>query len=296
MAAGPGGDSVTQPIGTYPAGWPPAGGAPTRSDRAAAGLPWGPQAAGEWPPRWEAGRARAAGAAAQVRDRLAGRRDPVRRHERRKRWTRRSLIARSVATLGLAWVTMHVDPAPGIELGELFWGTTTVLVGAGAVGAGQRLWRLERTAPPVAPLRPAPLPPAGSAARGALQRLAERERVLGDLLLHLGPAAEDPRLVAADAAAALRLHGARIASVEAARRGAPAESRPGLDAAVAVLVRQLDGGVAGYDALVVAAADAVSASATLSVSVGDSVLAQRLTDATDALAGLARGLREISGG
>jgi hypothetical protein len=44
----------------------------------------------------------------------------------------------------------------------------------------------------------------------------------------------------------------------------------------------------------VAAADAVSASATLSVA--DPVLAQRLADATDALAGLARGLREVSGG
>jgi len=252
--------------------------------------PVGAEPPPQWPQRWEDGRARAVDA---VRDRLTTRRDPVRRHQRRKRWTRRSMAARGAATLGLAWVTMHVDPAPGIELGEVFWGTTTVLVGAGAVGAGRRLWQLERTSPPVMPPRPAPLPPAGSAARGALVRLAERERVLADLLVHLGPAADDPRLVAADAAGALRTHGARVTAVEAARRGAPPDSRAGLDAAVMVLARQLDDGVDGYDALVIAAADAVSASASLQT--GDPVLALRLTDATDALAGLARGLREVAG-
>jgi hypothetical protein len=276
------------------AGWSAGAG-----ERRAAGAaqPWpyrrGAPAGSEWPQTWEAGRVRAVDAAARVRAQLAGRRDPVRRHERRKRWTRRSVVARGVATVGLAWVTMHVDPAPGIEFGEVFWGTATVIVGAGAVGAGRRLWQLERTSPPVAPPRPAPLPPAGSAARGALERLAERERVLADLLAHLGPAADDPRTVAADAAAALRTHGTRVAAVEAARRGAPPDSRAGLDAAVAVLTRQLDEGVAGYDALVVAAADAVSASATLQA--GEPVLAQRLADATDTLAGLAQGLREVAG-
>jgi hypothetical protein len=275
------------PASHRPAGWPP----PAGEWPPPAG--WPPPGA-EWPQRWDAGRVRAVEAAARVRAQVAGRRDPVRRHERRKRWTRRSLVARGVATLGLAWVTMHVDPAPGIELAEVFWGTTTAIVAAGAVGTGRRLWKLEHTSPPVAPPRPAPLPPAGSAARGALGRLAERERVLADLLAHLGSAADDPRLVAADAAAALRAHGARVTAVEAARSGAPPESRAGLDAAVAVLARQLDEGVAGYDALVVAAADAVSASATLQA--GNPVLAQRLTDATDALAGLAQGLRDVAAG
>jgi hypothetical protein len=259
-----------------------------------------PSAGSEWPRRWEAGRLWAADAAGRVREQLTTRRrDPVRRHERRKRWTRRSLAARCVATAGLAWVTMHVDPTPGIDLGEVFWGSTTVVAGAGAAGAGRRLWQLERNPPSVAPPRPAraaraaPLPPVGSAARGPLQRLAERERVLADLLAHLGPAAEDPRLVAAGAAAALRTHGARMAAVEAARHGAAPASRAGLDTALAVLARQLDDGVAGYDALVAAAAAAVAASATLQA--GDPVLAQRLTDATDALAGLAQGLREVAG-
>jgi hypothetical protein len=61
-----------------------------------------------------------------------------------------------------------------------------------------------------------------------------------------------------------------------------------------VLLRRLDDGVAGYDALVVAAADAVSASATFQA--GEPVLAARLQDATDALAGLAAGLRDVSTG
>ena len=59
------------------------------------------------------------------------------------------------------------------------------------------------------------------------------------------------------------------------------ELAAGLDAAVAVLVERLDAGVAAYAALVVAAADAVAASATLQA--GDPVLLLRLTEATDSL-------------
>src|SRR5438105_3788323 len=85
------------------------------------------------------------------------------------RRARRAFVARGIATLCLAWVTTHADHHPGIGLGEVFWGSTTVVVGAGATGAGRRLWQLERSAPPVAPTRPAPLPPAGSVARGPLE-------------------------------------------------------------------------------------------------------------------------------
>jgi hypothetical protein len=98
--------------------------------------------------------------------------------------------------------------------------------------------------------------------------------------------------VAADAAAGLRRHADRVTAVHRARVGAPPASRPGLDAALGVLLRQLDDGVSGYEALVVAAADAVSASATFQA--GDPVLASRLTDATDALAGLAAGMRDVT--
>ena len=146
---------------------------------------------------------------------------------------------------------------------------------------------------PVPGTCPAPRrPPRGCPARRPLDRLAERERALAGLLGHLGAAGDEPREVAADAAATLRELGARTTAVDRARRGAPPASAAGLDAAVAVLMRQLEAGVAAYDALVVAAADAVAASATLQA--GDPVLLLRLTEATDSLAGLAQGLREVA--
>jgi hypothetical protein len=212
-------------------------------------------------------------------------RDPGRRFERSKRRARRWLVLLSLLTAALAVATWQVsDGGWAVPVG-----LATVLVGLKAVEAGRRVWRLEHTAAP--PPSAAPLP-RGSAAWPAMQRLAERERVLADLLSHLGPSADDTRCVAADAVAALRTHAARVSAVDRARRGAVPAARAGLDAALAVLVQQLDDGVAGYDALVVAAADAVSAAATFQA--GDPVLASRLADATDTLAGLAAGLREVT--
>ena len=228
-----------------------------------------------------------------ARDRVAVRRDPVRKHERRKRWARRSVIARGVVTFALAWVTFHVGPAPGLQADEVLWGTAASAAAVSTVGAGRRLWRLERTVPPPAPPRPAPLPPPGSASRPALQHLAEREQALHGLLVHLGADAAEPRSVAAAAATALRALGARVDAVDTARRGAPPEAAECLAAGLAVLVRQLDDGVAAFEALVVAAADAVSAGATLASP--QPLLTQRLGEATDTLAGLAAGLRAVTG-
>jgi hypothetical protein len=216
-------------------------------------------------------------------------RDPARRFERAKRRARRRLVLLSVLTVGLAWLTWHADGGPGVQAGEVLWGVGTVLAAGKTAAAGRRVWRLEHTAPPSPAAGPLPR---DSAAWPAMRRLAERERVLAGLIAHLGGNADETRAVAADAAAALRGHAARVTAVDRARRGAPPASRAGLDAALGVLVRQLDDGVAGYDALVVAAADAVSASAAFQT--GDPVLGHRLADATDALAGLAAGLREIS--
>jgi hypothetical protein len=173
-------------------------------------------------------------------------------------------------------------------------GGATAVIAVGAVGAGLRLRTLQRTpVPPTpAPRVPAMRLPRDSPARHPLDRLAERERVLTGLLAHLGPAAAEPSAVAADAAAELRDLGARTVAVHQARRGAPAGAVAGLDAAVAVLVDQLEAGVAAYDALVVAAAEAVAAEATLHA--GDPVLLLRLTEATDSLAGLADGLRQVA--
>jgi hypothetical protein len=238
-----------------------------------------------------------AGSAAQdrlqeLRGHLAVWRDPVYRHQRRKRWARRSLTVRALATVGLIWATTQVGSAPGVEASEVLVGAATCVVAVGTARAARKVWRLERAAPPAFTPPPAPLPPRGSVARPALDRLAERERALGGLLTHLGSSADDIRPTAADAAAALRELGSRVAAVDAARQGAGASARGPLDSAVAALVRQLDQGVEAYDALVVAAADALSASATLRA--GDPALTRRLTEATDALAGLAAGLREVT--
>jgi hypothetical protein len=225
----------------------------------------------------------------------AARRDPVRRHERQVRRARRKFRVESAVAGGLGVAALSAGVAPGWTMAEIGFGGAAAMVGLVAAGAGHRLRELRRQPP--APRRRdlprPPRPPRDCPARGPLDRLTERERALAGLLAHLGAAGDEPRAVAADAAATLRELGARTAAVDRARRGAPAESAPGLDAAVGVLMRQLEAGVAAYDSLVVAAADAVAASATLQA--GDPVLLLRLTEATDSLAGLAAGLRAVAG-
>lgn len=218
--------------------------------------------------------------------------DPAARAERKRRRARRSLAYRSLATLGLAYLTSRVGVDPGVELGEVFWAAASVVTGVGAVSAGRLIWRLERAPRPVrVPALPA-LPPPGSCARPALTRLNARESVLGELLTALGSAAGDGWADAAGAAQTLRQLAARIVLLESARQGVPAEAAPGLDAALAVLRQRLDEGVSGYERLVCSASDAVAAHAG-----GidhDSVSVRRLEEAADSLAGLARGLRETA--
>jgi hypothetical protein len=224
--------------------------------------------------------------------RIAAWRDPVWQFERTRRRAWRSLAFRLFVVLGLAAITASVGAGPGFELGEVVWGAATVAAAVVAIPAALRVWRLEHTSPPAPLPRPAPLPPRSSVVRPALERLAERERVLADLLVHTGPVAAETSSVAADAAGALRTLGTCAVAVEQARRSAPAGGEAGLDTAIGLLVRQLEDGVAAYDALVAATADVVTASVTLQA--GDPVRAARLADATDALAGLARGLREVT--
>jgi len=244
-------------------------------------------------------RATARDGLAMLRQAVTSRRDPARLHAKRLRRARRAVGVRSVAAAGLGWLTATVGATPGLELGEVAWGGATAVAALGAVSAGLRLAELRRA--PVPAPRTAPLPgavrvkrpPRDCPSRGPLDRLADRERALAGLLVHLGPAADEPRVVAADAAALLRELGSRITAVDRARRGAPDASRAGLDSAVTSLVGRLEAGVTAYEALVVAAADAVAAGATLRT--GDALLAARLSEATDSLAGLAAGLREVAG-
>src|SRR5829696_2726012 len=276
-AHGPGGSVGGGPPGPLPAG--PGRGGLTRqlTDLLAAGR----EAAGE--------------RLAEAYGAVAARRDPARQHAKRIRRTQRRLRARATVAGGLTVVAATAGVAPGLDAVEVGFGGAAAVVALTALAAGRRLRELRRTPVPRRRSRELPRPkrlPWDCPARGPLDRLATRERALAGLLVHLGSAADEPRAVAADAAAALRELGDRIAAVDRARRGAAPASAAGLGTAVTGLVGQLEAGIAGYDALVVAAADAVAASATLRA--GDPVLLLRLTEATDSLAGLAEGLHEIA--
>ncbi len=230
-----------------------------------------------------------------VRDAMAAWGDPVRRHAKQVRRVRRKVAAETTVAGGLGALALTAGIGPGLDVVEVGLGGAAAVVGMAALGAAGRLRELRRN-PPAArsAARPArlPRPPRDCPSRGPLDRLAERERALAGLLAHLGPAGDESRAVAASAAVALRDLGARTSAVHQARRGAGPAAAGGLDTAVAALVERLEAGVAAYDALVVAAADAVAAAATLQA--GDPVLLLRLTEATDSLAGLAAGLREVS--
>jgi hypothetical protein len=141
----------------------------------------------------------------------------------------------------------------------------------------------------VAEAGPPPRPPRrASAARPAADRLAAGRLALAGLLTGLGPLAGDTGREAAAGERALRAQVEQVTAVETALYAAPAAAVPGLLAARDVLVAALTAGVETYERLVVAAADCVAAAA----GGVDSLAARRLTEAGDALAGLARGLDE----
>lgn len=217
-----------------------------------------------------------------VVERLAelGQPDPARKHAKRVRRAERKMRAQATVAFGFAGLTGVAVAASAPEIADVGLGAVTVLVGAAAVRAGRRVSGLRRQPPP--PPR-AVRPPKDSPARSPLDRLAAQEQTLHVLLGHLGEAAADPRRVAASAAAGLRDLGARLTAVDRAHRVSG-----GLQDAVAALRRQLDSGIAAYDALVVAAADAVAADAGLRAP------APSLQEATDTLAGLAAGLRAVA--
>ncbi len=130
--------------------------------------------------------------------------------------------------------------------------------------------------PPVLPVAPPPHP--RSAAWPAVRRLEAVRQELVRLLPLVAPpgraAAEEAWHAAAESDAALRWQAARLAAVEP-HRGADPE-----------LLRPLFLGVEAQERLVVAVADLVAACA-------DPRASARLQDATDALHGLAQGLREV---
>jgi hypothetical protein len=166
----------------------------------------------------------------------------------------------------------------------LGWGDTWLVVGAGfsllAARSVARLLQAPVVPAPVAPLAPrVPPPPAvQSAAFPAVRRLEAAREAMARLLPLVAPAgrdaADDAWRCAADNDAALRWQAARLAAVEPHRGAEPA------------LMDLLYGGVVAQERLVAGLADLVSASA-------DPHAVSRLQDATDALHGLASGLREV---
>jgi hypothetical protein len=128
-----------------------------------------------------------------------------------------------------------------------------------------------------------------SAAAPVVDRLNQATRAMPHLLDKLGPHAGDTGREAAAAHAALRRLAVRVTVVEQTLPVAPVESREALLDVRSGLVGQLDHGVRAYERLAGAAAECVAALARG----GDTLAVSRLTEAGDALRGLAAGLTEI---
>ena len=144
------------------------------------------------------------------------------------------------------------------------------------------VWLTRPTSVPALPVPPVaavpPPPPPASAAFPAVRRLEDARAALLRLVPLVAPAgreaADEAWRAAAEAHLALRWQAARLAAVEPHRGAEPS------------LVDQLYSGVVAQERLVAGMADLVSASA-------DPLATARLQDATDALHGLAQGLREV---
>jgi hypothetical protein len=234
--------------------------------------------------------------------------EPAAKLERRKRRASRAMTLWIVLTIlcGLyAFLVISGLAGGATEIGAIVQraimpGAGVVVFGALGVRSGIRLHQLKKVQLP-ASTAPPPLPAASSAAREPMERLAESEASLAELLdqlsapTSLGTSAvpevsvADARATANEAATALRGLAARIVAIERARNASPAAERGALDTAVRTLREQLDDGLDGFGGLVAAAGHALGAS-----SGGVGVSKQALTDATDHLAGLAMALRELS--
>lgn len=254
---------------------------------------------------------------AQVQEALARRTDDTVRIERQRRklerkrlWASRWAAAWAVICLiTIAYVALAfaglVDEGP--DASAIAGGIgITVATGALAIRSTRRMVLLKRARDefdrqhkPAAVAAPRPvMPPKSSAAYEPMQRLAEAEDALTQLVQQLagsqGLPASVPlesvahaELTGAEAAQALRAVASQLAAVELARDHAPPMERGPLIEGVRRLREQLDEGLNGYRSLVAAAGRVVAASSSAGPK-------QELADATDHLAGLAMALRELS--
>ncbi|HVV10408.1 phage shock envelope stress response protein PspM [Amycolatopsis sp.] len=235
---------------------------------------------------------------AEARAKWAQWNTPAAKLERRKRRASRALTLWILLTIlcglyAVAAGTGLIVATSSAQYGSVAAALVTATLG---VRSGLRLRQLNRTELPPEAARPRRLPPVKSVARAPMERLAECEESLAELLRQLsasslvaGESVEDARKTAGEAAAALRALADRVQAVERARDSAPAADRKALDSAVKNLADQLNEGLDDYSGLVAAAGRAVAAGGH-----GMQQSKEALTDATDRLAGLAIALREVS--
>lgn len=248
--------------------------------------------------------------AEQIRGQLTRWNSPAAKLERRRRRTSAWLTLWMVITAIAATFAIVGVLQPGLAAGfaQVLAGIVAAAIAAGvlAVRSGLHLQSIRREqrelqAGSTGPMALAPrvhhaLPPRGSLAREPMQRLAEAERTLADLLRRVGMSgtATVPResldqaaATGAEAAAALRNVAAALHAVERAREHAPAPDRAALQEAVTGMRARLDEGLAEYGTLIAAAGRLVAASSTGGPD------RELLTDAADRLHGLAVALREL---
>jgi len=198
----------------------------------------------------------------------------VRRRAKKAARARRELPVELVLAGGAGLASLPLEGTLGV----------LAVVGSGvfAVRALRSVSRLRRPALPQPPWHGeppiAPPPPVGSVAFPAIRRLETVREELRRLLPMVCPGgrhvAQQAWAAAGEADAALRWQAARLAAVEPHR---------GADDA---LLRPLYDGVVAQELLLGAVAELVVASA-------DPLAGDRLQDATDAVNGLAQGLREL---
>ena len=220
--------------------------------------------------------ARHAQASAQARARAErAHAKAVARRERKRIKARQALPLQVVLAAGWGLLTVPVDGGLAVVAGVV-----GVLQGTRAAGSVALLRRSPlpplAALPSVPPVAPPPHP--RSAAWPAVRRLEVVRHELTVLLPLVAPAGRDAATeawqAAGEADGVLRWQAARLAAVEP-HRGAAEE-----------LLRPLYDGVACQERLLAAVADLVAASA-------DPLATARLQDATDALHGIAMGLREL---
>ncbi|MGI5217340.1 phage shock envelope stress response protein PspM [Nocardia sp. CA-290969] len=233
--------------------------------------------------------------------------DPRERELRRRRRARRRSIglgtASGLTTAGAVGLVILSAPAWVV----LVLGGGAVALVTGAALSTRRYLQLRRAPLPLAGYVPRKLPPARSAARPAMSRLARAERLLHDVAGQIArtrrlPADELDDLVAtaASGAAALTALAADIATMEGAVRtlgggelGDPADVHR-LTETVQSIVARLDTGVAEYEQVVAAATRVLAVDETGALRYEFDGIVADLRRAADRMDGWAQALTELA--